>query len=327
MAGRSAQVGTVSWQRELKAGFSIARLDHWTKNVFVLPGVIIPVTILRPPLDWHFWGTVAVGLLAVGLIASSNYTINEVLDAPFDRLHPLKKLRPVAQGLIRPTVGYGQWILLMSIGLSLAWTVSVPFFLTMTSLWIMGCIYNIPPLRAKDLPYLDVLAESVNNPLRMLAGWYMVTSALVPPLSLLVAYWMVGGYFMALKRFSEFRELDDQGVAGAYRRSFRYYTDRSLLVSVVFYSAAAMLFFGAFAIRYRLELVLSFPLVALVMATYFHLAFESNSAVQNPESLYKQWGLMIAVATCVAAMCALFVYNIPSLYRIFEPTLPLPGAR
>lgn len=327
MEVQSVQVGPVSWRRELRAGLSIARFDHWTKNVFVLPGVIIPVTILRPPLDWRFWSTLAIGLFAVGLIASSNYTLNEVLDAPFDRVHPLKKQRPVAQGLIRPAVAYGQWILLMSVGLALAWAVSVPFLLTMTSLWVMGCVYNIPPLRAKDLPYVDVLAESVNNPLRMLAGWYIVTSALVPPLSLLVSYWMVGCYFMALKRFSEFRELGDRSVAGAYRRSFRYYTDRSLLVSVVFYSAASMLFFGAFVIRYRLELVLSFPLVALVMAVYFHLAFESNSAVQNPESLYRQWGLMIAVVTCVTAMCALFVYDIPSLYRIFAPTLPLPGSR
>ena len=38
-------------------------------------------------------------------------------------------------------------------------------------LWVMGCIYNIPPVRSKDLPYLDVLSEAVNNPLRMLAGW------------------------------------------------------------------------------------------------------------------------------------------------------------
>jgi len=63
------------------------------------------------------------------------------------------------------------------------------------------------------------------------------------------------------------------------------------------------------------------------MAIYFHLAFEPNSAVQNPESLYKQWGLMIAVVACAGVICLLFFYDIPALYRIFAPTLPLAGSK
>jgi hypothetical protein len=73
---------------------------------------------------------------------------------------------------------------------------------------------------------------------------------------------------MALKRFSEYREIGDAQIAGAYRRSFQNYTEVSLLTSVTFYASAAMLFFGAFIMRYRIELILVFPLVALFMATY-----------------------------------------------------------
>ena len=43
----------------------------------------------------------------------------------------------------------------------------------------MGCVYNIPPVRSKDLPYVDVLSEAINNPIRMLAGWFIVTSVTV----------------------------------------------------------------------------------------------------------------------------------------------------
>ena len=50
------------------------------------------------------------------------------------------------------------------------------FALTALLLWVMGCLYNFPPVRTKDVPYLDVLTESINNPLRMLLGWYAVTS-------------------------------------------------------------------------------------------------------------------------------------------------------
>jgi hypothetical protein len=48
----------------------------------------------------------------------------------------------------------------------LSLTISRPFAVTMFALWIMGCVYNLPPVRSKDAPYLDVLSESVNNPLR-----------------------------------------------------------------------------------------------------------------------------------------------------------------
>ena len=130
----------------------------------------------------------------------------------------------------------------------------------------MGCIYNIPPLRSKDLPYLDVLSEAVNNLLRMLAGWFIAAIPAIPPVSLLLSYWMVGCYFMAIKRFAELRCMGNPVQAVAYRKSFGFYTEERLLVSIMFYGSIATLCFGAFIMRYRLELILAFPLVALVMA-------------------------------------------------------------
>ena len=126
-------------------------------------------------------------------------------------------------------------------------------------------------------------------------------------------------------RFSELRELGTE--ATTYRRSFRFYTERSLLVSVMFYAAAAMLFFGAFIIRYRVELVLSFPFIATVMAIYLHMAFDNNSAVQHPEYLYRHRTLLAAVALCTIVMSALVLVDIPWLSNTFTPTLPVHIAK
>jgi len=98
-----------------------------------------------------------------------------------------------------------------------------------------------------------------------------------------------------------------------YRKSFAVYTEQRLLVSIMFYAASAMLFFGAFVQRYRIELILSFPLVALIMAIYFKLAFQSSSPVEHPEKLYKERGLMAAVVSCSALMVLLLFVNIPAL--------------
>src|ERR1017187_2252197 len=312
-----------SFSERMRAHVAIARLDHSIKNLFVLPGVIVPLSIYPGLMTRHLIVTLVWAFVAITLVACSNYVINEVLDAPFDRLHPTKKERPAAMGLVSIPAAYVQWILMMVAGVVIGWTISRPFAVTALVLWLMGCVYNIQPLRTKDVPYLDVLTESVNNPLRMLLGWYAVAAFLVPPLSLLMSYWMIGCYFMALKRFSELREIGDSGVAGAYRASFKRYTPESLLVSVVFYASTAMLFFGAFVIRYRIELLLGFPLVALVMAIYFKLAFKPHSAVQNPEKLYREPRLMAWFAATVVGMVLLLLVRRPWLEKIFMPTIPV----
>ncbi|HZQ44326.1 MAG TPA: UbiA prenyltransferase family protein [Acidobacteriaceae bacterium] len=327
----------VSFAERVRAHLAIVRLDHSIKNLFVLPGVIVPLSVAPSLRTWHLLPQLVLAFVSITLVACSNYVINEVLDAPFDRLHPIKRNRPAARGLVHTGAAYAQWLLMMIAGVAIGLRISRMFALTALVLWIMGCLYNFPPVRTKDVPYLDVLTESVNNPLRMLLGWYAVTSFIVPPVSLLIAYWMIGCYFMALKRFSELNELHksgDHSVAGAYRASFRRYTPESLLVSVVFYASTAMLFLGAFIIRYRMELILGFPLVALTMAIYLHIAFKSESAAQNPEKLYREPLLMASFAATVLVLGILLFIRLPRLENFFTPTLPqnntapvAPGAR
>lgn len=311
-----------SLAERLKAHLQIARLDHSIKNLFVLPGVIVPLSTYPALWSVHLLGTLLLAFVAITLVACSNYVINEVLDAPYDRLHPIKRNRPAARGVVHTGAAYVQWIAMMLAGVAIGLTINRMFALMALVLWIMGCLYNFPPVRTKDVPYLDVLTESVNNPLRMLLGWYAVTAVLVPPVSLLVAYWMIGCYFMALKRYSELNEIGDRSIAGAYRKSFQRYTPESLLVSVLFYASTAMLFLGGFIIRYRMELILGFPLVALTMAIYLQIAFKPQSAVQNPEKLYREPMLMASFVATTLVMAVLLFVRMPRLEQFFTPTLP-----
>jgi decaprenyl-phosphate phosphoribosyltransferase len=172
------------------AHFELLRLDHSVKQVFVLPGVVIAASLTgETPNAALFWRAL-LGLLAVVLTASSNYVLNEILDAPYDRLHPTKYMRPAARRDIHVPLAYGQWIVCGLIGFLLALAVSKQLFVSVLSLWLMGCLYNIPPIRTKDVPYLDVLSESINNPIRFCVGWYIVTTTVIPPASMLFAYWM-----------------------------------------------------------------------------------------------------------------------------------------
>jgi 4-hydroxybenzoate polyprenyltransferase len=290
------------------------------KNVFVLPGIAVALAADPAQFARLSLPVVLAGLLATGLVASSNYILNEILDAPFDRLHPLRKTRPAAAGLVHLPLAWAQWILFFAAGLALGSVVSPLFVLCLAALWVMGCAYNIPPIRAKDVPFLDVLVEAINNPIRFLLGWYLVPTAAIPIASVLISYWMAGCYFMAIKRYAECRDARSAAVLVQYRRCFKRYNERNLLVSIVFYGLMSMLFFGAYIGRYRLEMALSFPFVALVMVVYFALAFKPDSAAQRPEALLREWPLMTAVILCAAVMAALLFIDIPQLHQWFAPT-------
>jgi ABC-type dipeptide/oligopeptide/nickel transport system permease subunit len=102
-----------------------------------------------------------------------------------------------------------------------------------------------------------------------------------------------------------------------YRRSFEFYTEEALLTSVLFYAATAMLFFGAFVMRYRMEMVLAFPFIALLMAVYFNLSFIPDSPVQNPEKLFREPLLMILLTACCLVLVVMTFVDLPWLAQMF----------
>ena len=302
----------------------IARPDHWFKNIFMVPGVVFALFDTPELASLHNVTAFFMGLLATCLITSSNYTINELLDAPMDAIHPVKRYRPVPSGQIKARWAYLQWALLGFVGLLIGFRINALFFVSLASLLIMGLLYNVAPIRLKDRPYLDVLSESVNNPLRLLLGWATVNAVHLPTLSLVLAYWMIGAFFMAVKRFAEYRHINDPERAARYRASFSYYNEYRLILSIVYYASAFSLFFGIFMIRYRIELILCTPLLAGFIPVYMRIGFWDDSPAQYPERLYKQRSLVVYTALCVAVVTVLLFVDLPFLAQFFQPW-HLPG--
>lgn len=310
-------IHTVGVRARLRPYLQIARPDHWFKNGFMLLGVILALSYAPHVLPGRLWQLLA-GALATCLVASSNYVLNEILDAPRDRHHPLKRTRPIPAGRVDLSVAYAEWLVLAGVGLGVAWTINTPFFISALALWGMGLLYNVPPIRTKEWAYVDVLSESINNPLRLCLGWFVLVDSHVPPTSLAVAYWMAGAFLMAVKRFAELRHIGDRAVAAAYRHSFRHYTEERLLLSSVFYAIVGAVFGGIFIVRYHLELAFAAPLIAGLFVYYLHLGMLDDSPAQRPERLYRHRGFMVYVSVCLLAFVVLLFMHVPSLYRWLE---------
>ena len=194
----------------------IARPDHWLKNAFMLPGAAMAF-IIDDRVQLTAAAFLVAGIIATCLLASANYTINEYLDGKFDRHHPTKSSRPAAQGKIRLDLMLTQYVILAGAGLAIASQLNPVFFLASLLLLFMGIVYNVEPLRTKDRVFLDVLSESVNNPIRLILGWAAITTIVMPPSRLLICYWAGGAYLMTVKRYAEYRMIADAERAAAAR--------------------------------------------------------------------------------------------------------------
>ena len=296
----------------------IARLDHWVKNAFMLPGTALALLFVHPPLDILLWQTL-LGLLSLCLCSSANYTINEFLDGEFDRFHPVKKQRPAAQGLLDARLVALQYVVLAGGALAIAASVGRNFTVICVALLMMGVVYNARPFRTKDWQYLDVLSEAVNNPLRLLLGWFAIVHDVLPPSSILLAYWMGGAFLMAVKRYTELRGIADRAAAGRYRRSFLYYTEDTLLLSSFFYAICSSFFLAVFLIKYRIEFLLTFPLFSLMFTWYLAIGLKPNSAAQAPERLFTERRFLAFVGLLCVTVAVLFYLDIPLLHILVEP--------
>ena len=300
-------------KKPMKTYLRIMRLDHWIKQLFILPGVAFAFFMLPDIHIRERIGNLIVGFLSTCFIASANYVINEWLDREFDRFHPVKKHRSIVENGADPRIIYGLYALLTVAGLGLAAVVGTPFIYLEIWLWLMGILYNVKPVRTKDIPFVDVLTESINNAIRLLIGWFIVTNAYLPPVSLVIGYWFAGAFLMATKRFSEYRMIHDPKTAGLYRKSFRGYSERSLLLSSFFYAMCSTMFLGIFLIKYNVNLLLFMPFLIGLFCYYFLISFKEDSATQKPEKLFHEKGLMVYVLFLLILFVLLLQIQIPYL--------------
>src|SRR3972149_5989819 len=148
--------------RVIGAVVASLRPKQWVKNLFVFAGVIFSQQLFTP-LFWPALGAFALFCVLSG----SMYLLNDVADAEKDRLHPTKRLRPVASGA--PPRGGGRGLGIGALGGGLAGSVAFSwrFGLVAAGYGVLLTAYSV---WLKHLVILDVLTVAVGFVLRAVAG-------------------------------------------------------------------------------------------------------------------------------------------------------------
>ncbi|CAN5552568.1 decaprenyl-phosphate phosphoribosyltransferase [soil metagenome] len=192
---------------------ALARPKQWTKNGFVLAGVVFSGTALQA-------SSVASALLtfmAFCALSGAVYAANDVLDVKEDRLHPLKRSRPVASGEISARSAVVYAALLALAGLGLCFVVDVAVGAAGLGYLLLQAVYT-PIL--KHMAILDVMSISAGFVIRALAGVAAVDSPVSP--WLIVCTGLLTLFLGFSKRRHELATLG--GGAAGHRRNLRDYS-------------------------------------------------------------------------------------------------------
>jgi len=139
------------------------RPHQWVKNVFVLAPVVFAKELFAPDLLLRAGGAVVVFCLLTGAV----YTINDIVDAPADRIHPMKRHRPIASGVvpIKTARILAASLLVLAVVGSLFGS---PLFALVVFLYfVLNVAYSF---KLKKIAYVDVACIALGFVLRVIAG-------------------------------------------------------------------------------------------------------------------------------------------------------------
>lgn len=143
------------------------RPRQWIKNLVILVPLVFDVKLLQ--MQYLVPSLLAFGVFCA--LASSVYLINDLFDAEADRLHPTKKNRPIAAGLITPRSAVITAVILPLLALPAAYAIKPLLGLLAAVYWVQNLLYSY---RLKNIVILDVMVVATGFLLRLGAGVTLV---------------------------------------------------------------------------------------------------------------------------------------------------------
>lgn len=267
------------------------RPRQWTKNLLLFAGIVFAAELG----DGARWVEAIAAFVAYCAASSAAYLVNDVRDAAADRLHPVKRGRPVASGRVSVSAALVTAAALALFALALTAALGPGSLACMVAFLVLQAAYS---LRLKTVELLDVLAIALLFVLRAAAGAIAVDVRISP--WLLLCTFLLALFLALAKRRAEL----GLGVVGA-RPALAGYSapvvDR-LLAGVAVATVAAYAAYTVTAHDSR-WIVATVPLVAFGLARYLRL-LRTYGLGEEPEAVLVTDLPILATVAVWAAACA-----------------------
>lgn len=273
------------------------RPKQWIKNLFVLAALIFAQKFLdKQAVVLSF-----LAFLAFCLVSSSVYLINDVADVEKDKIHPLKKNRPIARGSLSKSSAIWAAIILLVISIFVSLKLDAWFLVILIFYWLLNLFYSF---YLKKMVILDVITVALGFVLRVIAGAVAI-GVVFSSWLLLCTFFLT--LFLALgKRKNELLHLSGNSTRGVLE-------DYSLdllnqMNAVVLPSALLAYALYTFNSQHSQWLMLTVPVVLFGLFRYLYIIDKKNGSDNGPaDDLLLDRPLQLTVLIWVLMVMVIFI--------------------
>lgn len=163
----------------LKSILISMRPHQWYKNLVIFVGIVFSKNLFSPGM----WLDVILAFLVFCMLSGSIYIINDIRDVEKDRLHPKKKYRPIAAGILSPKIALIISIPMMVISLFIAFIININLVYTCLVYILINILYTI---YLKNFALVDAMVIGIGFVIRAIAGCVAIDVIVSPWLVLCV---------------------------------------------------------------------------------------------------------------------------------------------
>jgi 4-hydroxybenzoate polyprenyltransferase len=294
---------------EFRALIRALRPKQWLKNGIVALAFIFSIRQAWFPNQPDTWIPLLVrtglAFVAFSMLSAAEYLINDLRDLEADRLHPRKRLRPLAAGTLRPRVAIVSAIVLGAAGLALGAVLSRPFGIILLSYGVLTLAYSF---WLKHLVIVDVLTIAVGFVLRAAGGAVVIGVPISPWLYLCT---ILGALFLAItKRRHELILLGDE--SGAHRAALEDYSELLLDQMTAVVTASTVVAYSLYTVTAENlpanhVMLATLPFVLYGVFRYLFLVYSRDEGGSPEEALLRDRPLMIDIGLWLLSAAAILL--------------------
>lgn len=300
---------------QVKVYAQLVRSYQWVKNLVVFAAIIFSGKLF----DADLFARSMFAFIIFCMLSSVSYIVNDVIDAPADRKHPIKKHRPIASGAVSVQNAVVLAAMLGVAGLGASFVFQPLFFWLSLAFLSLQILYSTV---FKSYAVIDLFAISFSFMTRALAG--LVVTGYHIPVWLFLTIFFVSLFIAAIKRNAELSLSGSEA-----RHTLAKYNQNFLNFLIYTFSTAAIIAYSLYSyleqppavstpistiishlfpgFEGRKLMTITIPFVVYAIARYGQLFYTRVEGERPEKLLVTDWPLMIAVGIW-GTMVITFIY-------------------
>ncbi len=271
--------------------FISLRPKQWVKNFFIF----LPLLFSKKILNFNDSAAVAATFLVFSLFSGAVYLFNDILDYQKDRLHPFKRLRPIAAGkLSLNSAWFASFFILIS-----AVVLSAFISVNLTNIALIYFSLNIAySLKLKKVVILDVLCIAAGFVLRVVAGSVVISVSASH--WLLMCAFLISIFIGFCKRRAEITSLNES--ANGHREVLEHYNTAFLDQMIVISTSTTVMSYALYTMspetveKFQTEnLIYTVPFVLYGIFRYLYMIHKKKVGMSPTDALLKDYPIIICV--------------------------------